>query len=937
MLDLKDWKIAMPFSRDKSGSSLPSGLAARVVRFEAEYLDAPDGPVPFGGRQEQLASLDAWLASPSAAPRLLVSGPAGRGKSALLVRWLHTLKDRPSAWRIIFVPVSIRFATNRPEIYLRLLTAQLASAAGETLKAPASDPARFYLDQAQALARQLAENGPPTLAVIDGLDEAVNDPALNDPSSGDSPFAALTSSASSKTLRIVVSARWLAGDRGRDGWLTRLGWPQPDESHASCIELPVLTGEKVAAVLESMGEPSDELGADAALVHRLTELTGGEPLALRLYAEDLRRNAREGAAGGLAILDGLRPGFALYFQRWLDLQEQSWRESRETLDRTAAEMALAVLSFAKGPLEGGDLLALMAHIIPKAQPSAAQLPASHDAAIRPLRRFVVGDGSRAAPYALCHPKLGQYLAEERYAQKADAICAAFVQWGQEHVRQLNAGELRPDEASPYALQFLIRHFEETGAPADAFLPLAEEGWRRAWEGFEDGLHGFASDVRAVWRALRRDGDLASLGKQWRCVLTLASIKSAGAGLPWTLVVACVEKGLLSVQQGQYFAELMVNEIESVKTLAGIALAKADDPALCAELAFDALRRAAAVEQQATSHDVFRILIDDLASSPRLPQELKAPFLDALAEETSRLIASHRLNLLVKRALLLPEDKRRQAFAEAFETCGVLADWTLTREAAWLAAPYMDGPTLAKAAAIARSARDDDALLSLAPHLPPKERRLVLRKVFRIVRRIDYYWYGRTYTFVLRAKKLMNAARLMSKKDSIIAFKRALAELDRAKDGSGWDMPSPVLVEIIPHLPGRLLPLALRIARETKHASFRAGALIRLAPRLKKKERAEVLASIIQMGESDVQMKKAILETAATPRGSEDYGPHIRLLRRALALPPACPARQDGGAGHEKRPYLERRLYASQYFCQGSGVSAGRRAFGGSRRDVGGGG
>jgi hypothetical protein len=51
-------------------------------------------PVPFGGREGELQSLDGWLANHTAAPYTLIAEKAGIGKSALLVHWAQSLLDR---------------------------------------------------------------------------------------------------------------------------------------------------------------------------------------------------------------------------------------------------------------------------------------------------------------------------------------------------------------------------------------------------------------------------------------------------------------------------------------------------------------------------------------------------------------------------------------------------------------------------------------------------------------------------------------------------------------------------------------------------------------------------------------------------------------------------------------------------------------------------
>jgi hypothetical protein len=67
----------------------------RVVNFLAHYLDTEGHPVPFGGRTADLAALDVWLEAPDGPAYRLLAAPAGRGKSALLSRWIQRISDRP--------------------------------------------------------------------------------------------------------------------------------------------------------------------------------------------------------------------------------------------------------------------------------------------------------------------------------------------------------------------------------------------------------------------------------------------------------------------------------------------------------------------------------------------------------------------------------------------------------------------------------------------------------------------------------------------------------------------------------------------------------------------------------------------------------------------------------------------------------------------------
>ena len=114
----------------KGISSLARGYESRIDNFLAEYLGSAEHPVPFGGRETELTFLNDWLFSPGQPSYLLLGGPAGRGKSALLVRWSRMLLRRDDV-AVIFFPVSIRFRTNLASVAFGALTARLAHLHGE--------------------------------------------------------------------------------------------------------------------------------------------------------------------------------------------------------------------------------------------------------------------------------------------------------------------------------------------------------------------------------------------------------------------------------------------------------------------------------------------------------------------------------------------------------------------------------------------------------------------------------------------------------------------------------------------------------------------------------------------------------------------------------------------------------------------------------------
>jgi hypothetical protein len=66
---------------------LPGSVATKMEAFLLEYLGTTAHPVPFGGREPQLDELDRWLGDRTRSLALIVA-PGGRGKSALVCRWL---------------------------------------------------------------------------------------------------------------------------------------------------------------------------------------------------------------------------------------------------------------------------------------------------------------------------------------------------------------------------------------------------------------------------------------------------------------------------------------------------------------------------------------------------------------------------------------------------------------------------------------------------------------------------------------------------------------------------------------------------------------------------------------------------------------------------------------------------------------------------------
>jgi hypothetical protein len=416
------------------------------------------------------------------------------GKSALLVQWMQILQtgdiSGPDRWQLAFMPISIRIGTNRPEVFHEGLARRLTEIMGEVLSSEAIREGDGFRYAVRDLLDRIAVSDRHVIVVIDGLDEALQ-----------GRFdAAILPVVLPPNLRILLSARWLLGDSDSKGWLKRLGWDRGIKVES--FELDRLKANGIGDVLVKLGAPGDIVTREPDLIERLAELTAGEPLLIRYYAEDLWQFIGSGVRVTRADLDRLHPGFSSFFEHWFAHQQELWREEKVEIDPQAVERVLAVLAFALGPLEAADLLALTKEIHGTSGVMAA------DQLLKPLRRFVFGDGKRGSGYVLSHQKIGDYLRQERFAAGARELRSGFAAWCQAHLCDLNAGRRRPEDTSPYVLEFSAQHFYDVGASPDDFMMMVEDGVRQAWEQLEGGPLGFASAIQAAWSAQRRE--------KWTC-------------------------------------------------------------------------------------------------------------------------------------------------------------------------------------------------------------------------------------------------------------------------------------------------------------------------------------------------------------------------------------------------------------------------------------
>jgi hypothetical protein len=648
-----------PFEDESSKLGIAKSFRDRTSEIFTEYIESESGQVPFGGRNAELQRLNSWLDDERAAPRMLITSPTGWGKSALVVRWLMLVEQRKSdtlRWHIAFMPISIRCTTNLPGIFFEGLAQRLSEITRVPIESGALNNLNVFKDETRKQLLHVASSDRRVLVVVDGLDEALHG----------SFAASVIPLKLPNNLRILLSARQQVGDVDSTGWLHRLGWDR--NVRVSTFELAPLSREGIADILIKLGAPVEQLAHRSGFVARLFELTLGEPILVRCYAEDLWGRASTGARITRSDLDTLTPGFSSYLRRLLSIQEDLWRQEGVDLAKGDVDVALSILSYAHGRLEARDFLNLVETIY------QGHGVVTERRLLQPLRRFVIGNGRSGQGYVLSHPKIGECLQEEWYDGRRTEIQDGFIKWGLTHLRALNSDGLSPVDASPYALQFLQQHFKDGNAAPSAWMNFVQDGWRRAWEHFEGGPRGFSDDVHAAWQAVRRNDQGTQIAEQWRCVLVLSSIRSVGHTLSAPVLLAAVRCNVLPVSQAVLLAGMLTSDEDAVQTLAHLAVHYTTQTTLAVELLSAAFGRAQDHREEYMVGVKLHLLRKELSSESRVEVILQIlPVARAIDE------ANYRAEMLAFLVTKLPPPQKIEVSNEALaiaivaDECSAVAD------------------------------------------------------------------------------------------------------------------------------------------------------------------------------------------------------------------------------------------------------------------------
>jgi trypsin-like peptidase len=524
---------------------LPYDYAGRIQNFLTEYLGTREHPEPFGGRENAFKILDSWLESSS--QRLLLTGPAGRGKSALLVRWLEHLLTHDDL-AIAFVPISIRFRTNLASVFFASLAARLAALHGEEVPSSIETSTEVWRGLVNTYLRKQPNDNQTVLVILDGLDEA------GDWEAGVDLFPVALPAG----IRVVVSARFLAGDLDEKPWLRHLGWEQTELTEALRLEPLTLAG--VADVLHSMGFPLNELSRRVDITSELYRLSAGDPLLIHLYVEDLWRRGKDAVRLQPTDLIHIKPGYEGYFDRWWDDQKKLWGQEAPLL-RKQVQLVFDFLCGSMGGLTRDDLKEL----------DTKNVLTTHsiEFAIDTLKRFVIGiaDEHRETEigYVLTHPKLRDYFWNRLTGKEKATLENRFVSWGNRIVQALIDEELDPSNVPSYLLNYYGAHLERSQASPEKFLPFVDSPvWYKAWFSYEGAHGGYLQDVRRVWavcelhdqKEVRRAGQAPLIVKEIRCALIESSLHSLAANIKPDLLQLLFRNRLWTLSQTLVYVRQM---------------------------------------------------------------------------------------------------------------------------------------------------------------------------------------------------------------------------------------------------------------------------------------------------------------------------------------------------------------------------------------------
>lgn len=482
---------------------------ASIHRFCEEYLEKADRRFGFVGRIKELQFIDDWFAAPDAQNYLFVGGEAGKGKSALLVNWMHRAKHRDDV-EIVFAPISTRHGTSNATYWLKHLAQRMSEITGLCL--PMQSCQQDLVDVVSTSLRTWEHKSRTLLLLLDGLDENY----------GWQPNPAMFPQELPRA-KVIVSARGLVEKGDCLGLLEETGLSSANR--AARLQLNNLDHDELEQAIGH--EVQSNVPALAAEAFRITD--GGDPLLISLLADELE--SREEKSFDVDSFGDMHCNIDSFVQRW-------WREQQTQWDRSRLEVAkqlLGILCAALGPLSSNDLVRLL---------SEFQTPLwTLDEILPAMRRWIIGDD---AGYSLSHPRILEYFRRSGTEKAKHLYDQRFISWGRETLELLRSESLEPSLCSPYLVKHLATHLERAPEGAQLLWMLLTAEWADACgESFQEGIPAIKRAIRSQNQSKLLRDEIPDIASEIRASLVASSFAGSNRYFSAELILVLVEKGIWS--------------------------------------------------------------------------------------------------------------------------------------------------------------------------------------------------------------------------------------------------------------------------------------------------------------------------------------------------------------------------------------------------------
>jgi hypothetical protein len=425
----------------------------------------------FGGRADVLDQVKTFIDSPKAG-YLVITGPAGYGKTALAVKLVELNRDI-TAYHFFTDLYGSESGSEflSEQFFLKNVVEQIRLwnfFPYDTWEAPTTLSGWVAAYQ-QLITTPLREKH---ILLIDGLDE-VKAWSLRPYLTAELP----------NNLKIIVTLR----DLGQ-AWVNEYGFPKTQTQH---VPLVGLTRADVRDVLRLAGPVAAAVSGDGALLDKLVKVTspagtvaGADPLYVRLLADDLEERRITAAD-----IDKQAPSLEENLKRW-------WKETQKRAKKDPAAFdLLTTLAASLGPIQREDLI----NLHPSLKPSLASDP--FETALGSMRGTVAGTDETG--YSFAHPRYRDYLRHYDEVKAFETTLLAYCK------------DWRARKGL-YALTYAVQHMAMAGEYDDLFATVLDESFHAAQrEAFRSVRPTLNDCARAIEIACDKDRFLDTL----QCVTT----------------------------------------------------------------------------------------------------------------------------------------------------------------------------------------------------------------------------------------------------------------------------------------------------------------------------------------------------------------------------------------------------------------------------------